>query len=55
MGINNTLLITQTKIIEAMVFIKYPNEGYFFLSRLWYGYVIPFHILIDMVSSPKDS
>jgi hypothetical protein len=42
MGINNTFLITQTKIIEAMVFIKYPNEGYFFFSRLWYGYVISF-------------
>jgi len=54
MGIRNTPSIVRTKIIEAMVFIEYPNEGYCFPSRLWYGYVMPLHILIDMVWSPKD-
>jgi hypothetical protein len=33
MGMNNTSLITQTKIIQPMVFEDYPNEGItFFLG-----------------------
>jgi hypothetical protein len=33
MGMNNTFLIAQTKLIKPMVFEDYPNEGItFFLS-----------------------
>jgi hypothetical protein len=31
LGMNNTPLIAQTKIVEPMVFIDYPNEGIAFL------------------------
>jgi hypothetical protein len=53
MGINNTPSIVWTKIIKPMVFAEYPNEGIVFPSRLWYGYVIPLHISINMVWNPR--
>jgi hypothetical protein len=31
MGMSNTPLIAQTKIIESMVFVDYPKEGIIFL------------------------
>ncbi len=56
MGMNNTPLITRTKIINSMVFVDYPKKGMTFLIGFWYGsFIIIVWCLQDHITTTMNS